>query len=279
MGYPLNFWLLKKNEIPFENALDAIRELINDAGAKEYVLKGIEITATGGSNAIHTELTRGLAGKFRGIYLGADTETLSPPFAPRPNIGKLLHFRDYALAGKTMENPLAQESLLELTARLSHKVGPILLLHSNAEYRDSYVSFENGDIAAFGIKYMDEFIMRFYNGEYKIDIYEPPPSMSHLAVGEERITEAADRAGLKPNIIESHDKELIQPFWYVALEGMNLFYGTKLSTIGTWEKNIASLAEISDPGVGLYDIYPDGVSYSYPKETSEEKKKPWWKVW
>jgi hypothetical protein len=279
MGCPLHFWLLKASGNQFENTLDTIRELINDVGARDYHLKGIEITSAGGANAIHADLTSGLAGKFMGIYLGADTDTLSPPFAPRPSIGNMLHFRDYVLAGKSMANPLPQESLLELTARLSHKIGPIMLLHSNDEYRDCYLGFENGDVSAFGIKYGEEFIIRYYGGEFKIDIYKPPPNMQSLQVGEERIAEAATKSGMTPNKIEIHEEELIQPFWHLALEGINIFYGTKLETIGTWETNLGTLADISDPGVGLYDIYPEGVSYSYPQKPSEEQKKPWWKVW
>lgn len=278
MGRPLRFWFIKNNERPFENDLDIIRELMNDVGSKDYHLKGIEVLAPCGDNKIHNELTGKTAGKLRGIFLGNDPDTLTPAFAPRPDISAVVQFRDYAIPAMNIPNPLPQESLMELTARLSHKVGEIMLVNADEDV-DGYMTFENGSISFYGFKFTDEFITRFYGGKYKIDMYAVHPSFEKQRVGSERISEAADRSGMKPIEIEEHEEEMIVPFWNVAIEGINLFYKLKLSNICTWETNIATLEKVSDPGVGLYDVYPDGVGYSYPDEPVEVEKKPWWKVW
>jgi len=260
MGRPLRFWFIKDNGQPFENDLDIIRELMNDVGSKDYHLKGIEVLAACGTNKIHNELTGATAGKLRGIFLGNDPDTLTPAFAPRPGIGALIQI------------------LMELTARLSHKVGEILLVNADEDI-DGYMTFENGSISNYGFKLTEEFIARFYGGKYKIDIYALRPGFEKQQVGIERITEAAERTGMKPCEIEEHEEEMVVPFWNVALEGINLFYKLKLPHICTWETNFATLETVSDPGLGLYDIYPEGVSYSYPDKPAEEEKKPWWKLW
>ena len=66
MGSAIRFWLIKGYGKPFENILDVIREQLNDAGAKEYVLKAFEVTAAVGDNEIHREITEAGAGKIRG---------------------------------------------------------------------------------------------------------------------------------------------------------------------------------------------------------------------
>ena len=278
MGRPLKFWFIKGYENPFENSLDIIRETISDCGSKEYRLKGIEVITEAGTNAIHRELTSGSVGKLRAVYLGVDSDTLSPAFAPRPDIGRVIQFRDYAIPAMNIENPLPQESLMELTARLSHKVGPIMLMNADWD-TDGYMAFENGEVSSYGFKFTEEFILRFFGGKYKVDIYNVSPDFEHKKVGQERIEEAIKRCGMEPCTISEHDKDMLLPFWHIALEGLNMFYGLKLATIGTWEANLATLENVSDPGVGLYDIFPEGVSYSYPDKPPEEKKKPWWKVW
>lgn len=278
MGRPLKFWFIKGYENPFENILDIIRETMNDCGSKEYKLKGIEVMAEAGINPIHRELTSGTAGKLRAVYLGTDSDTLSPAFTPRPDIGHVIQFRDYAIPALNIESPLPQESLMEFSARLSHKVGSIMLMSAD-EDTDGYMAFEDGNISFYGFKFTEEFIVRYYGGEYKVDIYNVSPEFEHKKIGQERIEEAAKRCRMEPCAISEHDEDMLIPFWHIALEGLNLFYGLKLSSIGTWEANLATLENVSDPGVGLYDIFPEGVSYSYPDKSPEEKKKPWWKVW
>jgi hypothetical protein len=281
MGYPVRFWFIKGYEKPFENILDIIREALNDAGAKEYALNALEVTAEAGENNIHRELTRGTAGKLRGIDLASGQEILVPPAAPRPEIAQLIQFRDFISPVKQLAGVLPIESLMEFTAQLSHKVGEILLVNATEQLADGYISFGEGRIISFGFRVGDEFILRYYQEQYALDMYNVREDFqAEGKIGKERTVEAVQKADMLPYAIEEHEEEMIHQLWQVSKEGFNQFYGTTLGSLGTTETNISTLHKVSDPGISHYEIYPDGVSYAYPQKTDEPtKKKPWWKVW
>ncbi len=281
MAIAVRFWFVKAYDKPFENVLDIIREALNDAKSKEYALKAFEVNGEAGDNNIHQELTRGTAGKLRGIDLGIDFATLAPPAAPRPEIASIIHFRDYISPAKPLENFLPQESLMEFTAQLSHKVGSIMLMNAGIEKADGYIIFENGRISDYGFCYSDEFVLRYHAGQYALDVYNIGEGAKYGGtIGMDRLSEAVEKANLNPCTINTHEEEMVLEFWKVSREGFNNFYGTKLNSLGTSESNFATLHQVGGSGIGHYEIYPDGVSYAYPESQSQpEQKKPWWKVW
>jgi len=281
MGSAIRFWFIKGYDKLFENILDVIREALNDAGARDYMLKAFEVTAESGYDEIHREITGAAAGKIRGINLGLTYETLAPPAAPRPEIAQLIQFRDFISPIKQLENVLPPESLMEFTAQVSHKVGEIMLMNADRERADGYIIFKEGRIVSYGFKYGGEFIIRYHRGEYALDLYKAGRDFdARDAIGVERLQEAVEKARMAPCAINTYDDSLPAKFWQVANEGFNIFYDAKLGSLGTWEVNISTLHNVADPGIGHYDIYPDGISYAYPnKTTGTEKKKPWWKPW
>ena len=281
MGTPIRFWFVKAYDKLFENILDILREALNDAGSRDYVLKAFEVTAEAGYDDIHREITAAGAGKIRAINLGPTYETLAPPAAPRPEVAQLIQFRDFVSPIRQMENVLPPESLMEFTAQFSHRAGEIMLLNADEERADGYIIFTEGRILSYGFKYGGEFIIRFHRGEYALDIYKTGRDFdSRDAIGTERLQEAVEKARMAPCTINTHEGDMPSIFWQMATEGFNIFHGTKLHDLGTWETNFSTLHNVTDPGMGHYDIYPDGVSYAYPKTTSPTgKKKPWWKPW